>query len=252
MSRFKITFHPYPKDRTWLERQARKFFLPNVRLFAPIGYWDKRDKRLKAKYPIRFFLTDILPGHYRRQVRHIKDVWHWILVRTVERHHVLKLRNATPGYRDTDVKMLAFNFELLVNYVEVELPAFNVANKKRDPNAGIKYLNEVIDDETVGSGFYSLHDKELAAKTLDLYMWWTEYRNARINPYDHELIWRDVEHGRETDIFQLIASMSSTMTPNQIAYQKASNWAHELDNFYENEDQERLEELIKIRKTLWT
>lgn len=77
----------------------------------------------------------------RNPMRVLKDLWWWVKHRTIKRFHVLKLRGLTPGWWDTDTRLLFASFTLLEDYVEREKP-FKIV-EWNDDDTSRDYANEI-------------------------------------------------------------------------------------------------------------
>lgn len=248
--KLKITHHPFPKDRTLIEKVVRKLVLPPSKkkffLFGGKYSYKRRQSRLKANFPVRYFLSETLPSFLAFvKNRYIEKPRTWIKYRTTRRFHVLKMRTLEPGYYDTDTRMLHAVFQLLVDYVEVELARMNIDFKGtwkngRCPEAGVNYLEWEIDDEMCKVGA-SPTQSDLAKEKLYLYKWWTESRPLRVDPWDTDIIWANKARGSSLDDF-----FAGNYDP------EPGTQAQTLESFYDQEDQEMLERLVVIRKSLWT
>lgn len=246
----KFNPHKKPAERTRLEKLARRFILPEPSVTGlTFEAWDRRDAKLKRLYPIRWFVWETAADWLRYNIRgRYKRARDWMRFRTVDRYHILKLE-MEPGYCDPDVRLLEANFQILKDFVEIELASMHLAshpdthpagarkvnmlstfgklfrkNRRRnirDPQAGLAHLDWEI-DETSGN------QQECAKVQKELYLWWTVYRKERINSYDHPLT-RDPKSEKTT--FKLAA---------------------DLEKFYEAEDEAMLLMLVRIRRSLWT
>ena len=246
-----ITWHRFPKDRTPLERFLRKFYLPDLPWSAlQMEQWDRHERLMKAWFPIRWFFFDSIPNVWRRRISgpwsRFKD---WFRYRIFDRYHVVVI-DTKPGYMDPDERMLRANFQILTDFVEIELASFhrvsqeadsNVAwwkrarklfrrnrrQRHRDPESGIAYLDWEIAD-TGG------HQAHAAAEKKDLYLWWTVERPNRFDLYtDPHLGWK------ENDANDDFLKHDYTLV-------------HNCEAIYEEQDQEMLIRLMKIRRSLWT
>lgn len=259
MEKFRRYFHRNPSERALWEKIARKFILPPHGPRAlPLGSWGKREDKLKRHFPIRYFVWDTLPDFWRyRILRKFRDARHWIRYRTTDKYHIVQT-GLKPNYYDPDHRMLHVNFQILKDFVEIELASMNSAmnghddddvgtglrrfgkmlrrrRRKdfRDPKSGLDHLDWEISDT-------SGHQQASAIEKKALYLWWTEYRENRIDTLDHPLIWANKE--RES-------GLASVMKGSNRDLYKLS---HKLDEFYSREDDEMLERLIRVRKSLWT
>lgn len=254
----KITFHRNPAERTRLEKFLRRFILPPHKPVAlPWGRWSVREDRIKRTFPVRFFIWETLPDWFNHSIkRRWKDARLWIRYRTTDKYHVLKM-DLKPGYYDPDTRMLQAVFQILQDYVEIELASMHdvvsdgdasestgnflkrlgrkIASRRkrndRNPESGLAYLDWEI-NETGGN------QASDAAEKKELYLWWTQYRPARLNPYDTPMIPLE----RNGPIF------NQPPGTNREAYKLI----HNLENLYHAEDENMLIRLMKIRSSLWT
>lgn len=258
--KFKITFHRNPSERTRLEKIARRFILPPhpPRAMA-LGSWGDRDEKLKKHFPIRFFMWETFPELFEQYInRPYRDCKRWVRFRTWDKYHILKL-DVSKSYHDPDYIMLHSNFQILRNYVEIELAAWSEVNndgisdeqtssftrfrkvlhgmkfkKQRNPAAGLRHLDWEIRDT---SGYQQSSAKEQKA----LYLWWTIDRPLREEPYDSRLF---DDHKDDDTSFKAIMTRP---------YDKELVEArHDMEKYYDAEDEEMLIRLMKIRKSLWS
>ena len=137
----------------------------------------------------------------------------WLAYRTCNRHHVVKVRDLGPGFHEPSELILHASFQLLVDYVEINLAySYRVWEEKesiwqklhyrlpfcldklvwnpRSAEAGLKKLEWEInlprEDKLDENGYiveYSCkHQAEAADKVKRLYLWWTEERPNRPCP----------------------------------------------------------------------
>lgn len=194
--------------------------------------YEAWQKSVKRKYPVRHFFNSTLYYFIRGIDRQIKEAIWWVRYRTINRNHVIKASTLEPGWHDRDQRMLHVNFQILVDFVELELgrkewkfPSLS----RRDPKSGLESLDWEINDEECKRGPKPTQ-ADIAEMKKFLYLWWTVTRAQRIEPWAHESIWpKDVNF--------------APIPGNQAAF---------LENLYGTEDQQMLEMLIKIRSSLWT
>jgi hypothetical protein len=251
----KITWHRFPADRTFVEKLLRKFTFPNYDHIALTSVaWRKRDAKLRSRFPIRWFFNETCIDFWNYEVKaRYNTVRNWLRYRTTARYHVVKLQTE-PGYMDPDTRLMMTNFQILKDYVEIELAAMNEATNNcegdeplhkamgrfrkkyrrghRYPDKGLQYLDWEI-KECAGNV-----QGTTAAEKKELYLWWTQYRPARLEVYSDPLIWGKDERSGE-DLFN---------GSNAWEY----HLCHELENMYHREDEEMLIRLMKIRTSLWT
>jgi len=167
----------------------------------------------------------------------------WLKYRTIDRYHVFKSKSLGIGYHDLDIRMLHFMFDMLVDFVEIELAWMNVVFTDKKPKLlkkwffrskkdGLDYLEWEI-KETSG-------DQQKRAKIVKLlYTWWTKYRPQRHDPWD------DIHFNGNwnADWYRV---------GNNKELKKQMDEAYKIEGIYYDEDTEMLQTLIEIREDLWT
>jgi|ERR1700691_481442 len=196
---------------------------------------------LKLKYPIRYFINFTIPDFYLGIKDKIRSVSYWFRYRTTQRYHIIKLHGLSPGWYDTDTRILYSCFNLLNDFVEIELShMFTYTRdqikwrKKSSKKLGLKYLQEIIDSpESRAIDIHSANEQK------ELYLWW-ENRRDRLDPWNSIEIW-----GKDKNInfLQNIESANK--------YRINSEKAEKLEKFYKDEDNAQLLRLIKIKDELW-
>jgi len=253
--KLKITFHRNPAERTLFEKIARRFILPpHAPRSLPIGGWEKREQRLKKAFPVRFFVWDSIPDILKYNIQNpYKRLKNWIRFRTWDRYDIVVL-DISKDYHDPDTRLLYANFQILQDFVEIELAAcmhdeetgntsargfseifrFMKRKKLRDPARGIKHLDWEI-NSTTGYQSTSAQEKKV------LYLWWTQWRPARLDPY-------------VSDYFNQPGDFDLSLKAlfNRPFNRELSDARTKLEQMYEAEDEEMLIRLMKVRRSLWT
>lgn len=186
----------------------------------------------------------------------VKNAERWIAFRTYDKYHVLKT-DLKPGYYDIDTRILHSNFSLLVDFVEIEKASlqyffasyeeaknksrvsFNKLTKEQKKELGLQYLNWEIEND---QEFFPKQQKVSAKEIKNLYLWWTEVRPSRIDPYD--------KYEEELDkMSSPLGTMSEKDKKKLInLYKKIGK----LEEQYEKEDDAMLIRLMNVRRNLWT
>lgn len=186
----------------------------------------------------------------------VKNAERWIAFRTYDKYHVLKT-DLKPGYYDIDTRILHSNFTLLVDFVEIEKASlqyffasyeeaknksrvsFNKLTKEQKKELGLQYLNWEIEND---QEFFPKQQKVSAKEIKNLYLWWTEVRPSRIDPYD--------KYEEELDkMSSPLGTMSEKDKKKLInLYKKIGK----LEDQYEKEDDAMLIRLMNVRRNLWT
>jgi hypothetical protein len=244
------------KFGNFLNRLYAKWKLPQCKGLMSLEDWEEWDSKNKADYPIRFFIQDTLPGTVRSfKQRFFVGPYNWVRFRTFDRHHVLKMQDMEPHWADPDHLILMANFQILRNFVEIDLSRTNfewwdkrrpkgmpewiwdkVRTRTRSPEAGLDHM-DAIERIYAETGQHCP-----AVEQRELYLWWTESYLKRIDPWSESKIWGD--SGLDTESF-------SETTKRMKDGHSCSAMASKLDTLYDDEEQAMLERLVAIRSTLW-
>lgn len=256
-------FHRNPEERKLWEKVARRFILPpHGPRSLPMGRWGMREKKLKRLYPVRFWVWDTVPDLYRDNVTHRwRRTRNWFRYRFKDRYDIVQLE-LEKDYHEPDTRLLYANFQILKDFVEIELASMHSAAEEddsdkdevgtflqkfgkklrrnrrqqlRQPEKGLAYLDWEISD-TSGT------QQSSAVEKKEIYLWWTQARPARADLYSSELL-RDPDEEPNEDLGAIFNR------PYNREYHERRN---KLEQFYHNEDEEMLIRLIKIRQSLWT
>ena len=247
-----------------------KFWYPEQPSAATWEDWGAFHKKQKER-PVAYFMAETLPKWLN-----VTFVWPYTRRRDaisdyLFKQPVIKIRTLAPGWHDKDTTMLHANFQLLVDYVEIEnaymqlwchsdLQRPNWFVKRftdwRNADLGIKHLTWAasLTEPTIPEYVDGTPQAHAAKEALELYTWWKSIRPNRIeadvvsgyseyckeritaNPMDDDSIWswgsRDDSERAE------VKTYLDKMT--------------EIENQYDTDDEEMLIRLIKIRKSLWT
>lgn len=250
-----------------------------------------RDWKLNAKkqYPFRYWLAEQGLDHLQNIVMFIPDklyaVKYYVNNRWVTGTHKLTAhpRDIRPGsWCDVGNRFLPCLFNELVDFVEVEQAWYNIAwdpeaRKKyhapfyahgwlrwrtwRSREAGLDALRwaaGLVYDESHGvqptdpNYGKPTPQSQNAVECINLYLWWTQMRPNRLDP--HEVSgWSDycVDRIRDSEdgIFGVWESNDAV---EQRRRTDMINQVDELEQRYEQEDEDMMIRLIKLRQFLWT
>lgn len=92
----------------------------------------------------------------RNPLRICRDLIWWVRFRTTNRNHVVKT-DLTPGWWDSDTRLVHASFAILERFVEREKPFDRI--QWNDSNESCEYANEIH----------------------DLYLWWKKYKDTDIS-----------------------------------------------------------------------
>ena len=255
--------------------------------FATARQWREWKKEAKAKHPVRYWLAEEGLGKLQDIVYWPYNTFHsfryYINNRWVVKSHALTAhpKDIKPGnWQDVGYRFLPCLFNELVDFVEVETAWMHVvwdndARKKycvpwwrtsffrwrtwRCPEAGLDYLdwaskltNEEWCDKTDPEYGQPTNQALAAMEIKELYTWWKEVYPNRPDPYDvsgwSEICNRNREDGDVLSIFDY-----DDETPEERAARSATHVRlSEIEAQYEQEEEDMLVRLVKVRKSLWT
>ena len=254
------------------------------------GEWDKWGARLKAEKPLAYFLTETLPDVLSHTHNAFTAPYHnaraYIRNRWVQRSHCLNTKLKPGQYYSFNTRLINGVFEELVDFVEVEtawyhawqlskedrakygMPKwYNLSifryGQWRSAKAGLDYYQwasslTVNDDYGVEQG-HPDYDKptpqaECAKEILALYDWWKNIRPSRGDSWDatgFRDLWKKLDAKYGDDNWLLVRP--SPMTDDEQAeYRKLSDATHQLEAQWDQEDEQMLIRVVKIRQHLDT
>lgn len=245
--------------------------------------WNEWDNSAKTLHPLRFWIAETLLDKIQDIILWPTDtiysIKYYTINRWFDRTNALTAHpsDIKPGeWCDVGYRFLPCLFNELVDFVEVETPMTSLVfdsgemTKKfnppwhatgphklrmwRSPEAGLYCLqwasSLVCDEET---GFSKDHpqygnptSQAIAAKEIiALYTWWKNIRPTRPDASD-ESGWAEYCKQR-SDLFFEDQTEDDRKHTRQLL-----NTLHDLEEQYEQEDEEMMIRLIKIRRALWT
>ena len=247
--------------------------------------WKQWRAEAKSRHPFRYWLADDALDYLQTLVYYIPDklyaAKYYINNRWITKTHALTAhpRNIKPGnWCDVGDRFLPCMFNELVNFVEVELAWWHLVwedkekRKKynapwwrfgwwnlrawRCPQAGLDNLEwqmsltrDWLSDDDPDRWKLS-EQAERAKEILELYKWWTEVYPNRPDAMDASG-WSDYCEQRRAAGEDLLDF--EDRTPEQEAQsQKALDLSHKIEEQYNQEDENMMIRLIRIRQSLWT
>jgi hypothetical protein len=223
------------------------------------GEWENWHKEAKSKHPYRYWLAETGLKNLQNIVMFPSDLYHsietYIHNRWISKTHFLNTGLEPGHYYEFDYRVLHGLFNELVDYVEMELAHVSKYSKEkkykfkngRCVEAAMDYFDwacSLVYNEEYGISKDDDHYGQItpqalsARKVKELYLWWKETRPNRIEPYDAVNMQRF--QGNE---------FSSKKSKEEI---RAMHKMTKLEEQYDKEDTNKLIELIKIRKEIWT
>lgn len=243
--------------------------------------WTVWHKETKKQKPLAYFLKETLPKIYDDSIHYLTlpyNTTRWFIRnRVTQRWHIVNT-GLKPGYHEISTRMLHANFNLLVDFVEIEKAWMQVSwgndkeeKKKfpwwslnptrfssfRNPKAGLKYLeweSGLVTDKAFTKNKKEWNKPTKQAKSakeiITLYNWWKNTRANRLDVHDASG-WSELcEERRKAghDIFSDKEKTKDFKKRERIALEKSIK----LEQKYINEDEKMLIRLIKVRESLWT
>lgn len=221
--------------------------------------WDEWDKDIKQRKPVRYWLSEKGLKILQNTIYYPYDLYDTIEVyvrnRWIDKTHVLNTGLKPGQYYEFDYKVLHGLFYELTDYVEVELAGMQTWHnenkyhfvKGRCAEAGLDHL-EWASSLTYDEAFLRKKDKRRgkptpqaisAQKVRELYEWWKITRPNRPEPSVvakyNEVVGDTIFDGK------LSAKKRACLTK-----------INKIEDGYEKEDTDKLIELIKIRREIWT
>ena len=248
--------------------------------------WKEWKQEAEARHPVRYWLADDGLDYLQRFVFYIPDklydLKYYVNNRFVTRTHALTAhpRDITPGeWRDVGNRFLPCLFNELRDFVEVELAWWQIAWSGRDehkkynapfyatgwfrwrtwrcPQAG---LDNLAWQMTCDNKDYTPEDHpdygqltpqaHNAAEILALYSWWTEVYPNRPDPYDAGGWSAYCEQRRQNG--EDLLDFEDRTEEEREASRQALDATQAIEDKYNQEDEEMMIRLIKIRQSLWT
>ncbi len=242
-------------------------------LAATMTEWREWRETTKKNQPIAYLIMETLPEKVGAAKKALFSPYHslrhYIRYRFIDRYHVINT-GLKPGYHDVDARLLNGSFSLIVDFVEVELAWMhvvfdNTARKEfsypwwslgwtrfksfRNPDAGLAHLKweMTLDNENLPSHERNPIQAATAREIWELYHWWKYIRPKRSDPFESSGLNEWFEGRSLEDVFDGEMSADDRKKERDML-----NLSHEIEASYEQEDQEMLIRLVKIRKSLWT
>ena len=248
--------------------------------------WAEWRHVARQRHPVRYWIAEEGLDAVQNVVYFIPNKLHaikyYINNRWVTRTHALTAhpRDIRPGtWSDVGYRILPCLFNELVDFVEVELAWWHIAWAEKEVRD--KYhppfwawgwwrwrtwrcrqagLDSLAWQKTCDNKDYTKEDDpNYGARTLQainaeeieaLYLWWTEQRPARPDPYEASG-WSaicDARRLKHPDEFLPEDDNEQEREESRLALQRL----HDMEEAYEAEDEAMMIRLIKIRRSLWT
>lgn len=225
ITRLKTIFAPPgPKELGWSKGGALPLW--SITPFVDEKTWEDWREHVKAEYPVRYFLSEVVGRWVSFQVSCVGRAWYWLKchVLTSYQYHKLDLRGVDPvepkythGYLSPNEVLWLAAWAALCLYI------------KEEPKDPALWMTEedFKDPET-------LRQKQNYDEAQALYRWWTVDRLED----NWERLYQDMQ--------------TCVKTGDKERYVQARTlWLASMNHQEEKED-EMFERLMKIRRSLWT
>lgn len=157
----------------------------------------------------------------------IKDKWRYLKCCLFNPHNILKIESLPPTWCDTIEKIVHVNFQLLVDFMEKEEP--------------FKYINWEFTPEHSAA----------AREMRELYYWWKHVRSFRHDPLE-DVDAPDWRFEPVEDMPGYSRMIHDENDPKEKPWQEACKKSEEMRQLWDEEDDDMMIRLIKLRKWLWT
>ena len=249
--------------------------------------WRDWETKAKTAHPFRYWIAETALDAIQNIIdwipNNINNVRYYLNNRFITRPNALTAhpRDIKPGdWCDLSHRLLPCMFNALVDFIECEKGSMQVMHNNddnkfdrpfwhkkwwlrwfmqyRNAEAGLAYLDwemKLVRDEEYGlsstDALYNTPTEQ--AKNAEimkiLYLWWTEERPKRLDPYDVSEWTTLCELRREK--YGTMFWEDSTDEEKELLKRSLAQ-IHELETMYDNEDTQMMINLINIRNSLWT
>jgi len=241
--------------------------------------WKKWKQDAKQAHPVRYWIADEGLDHLQDTIMWPVDklysLKYYIVNRWIDQSHALVAhpKHVKPGqWMDLDYRILHCLFDELVDFVEIEKAYSNFRWQEeklktlkwwqggrwrtrtwRSAEAGVDHLKwemtltdeEWIDDKSKAK---PTAQAEAAREILELYTWWTETYANRPDPFDVSGWSAHCEDKRKRGI----GFFETDPEEDRAVTDKILDKNNEIEAQYNQEEEEMLIRLIKLRGSLWT
>lgn len=257
----------------WIRATFAKYEQPDA---LELGEWREWRIKNQREHPIVYWITETSLPFIQNTIHYPFDILDrirtYVRNRFVDKVHYLPTRLAPGRWFDVDTRLLHGMFETLVDFVECEkahmfawtsednnkhlLPfvyrfrhlRFLRWSSIRSRELGMKYLEWEVNLEDDSCPGQAAQAKEVIA----LYTWWKDVRPGRADPHQASG-WTEYCHQRRTAGKDFFSSFDDEKTPEEKQLvSDMLNRIHQIEQQYDQEDEDMMVRLIKVRRGLWT
>ena len=191
--------------------------------------WEDWEEKVKAMYPVRFFLIqELVPLIKVKWRKYVWEPWYWLKCHVIPsyRFHKLDLRQPKVkgeysyqyGWLDSDSQILYALFNILNNFVKHEMPSWYCPSEE-----------DVAEDASL------LNQRNKYLEVKSIHYWWNVERKRRDKHHSDLLTkWHDARQKNDPAEHQYWTELKDV----------------EKDN--KDKEDEMLARLLKVRGSLWT
>jgi hypothetical protein len=221
--------------------------------FGTAEEWCDYHQRQKTKCPkvyrIYKFLYNIDIWFSVRYQKYILDPKYWLKNIFIHPQWMVRAKTLKIGHwQDTLTRVLHINMEMLRYYIEQENHNYNNDDGDFEPWEVKEFKKKERGEPSQFDGEYGLSMEQYQNKqdAWDIYLWWKDYpnREKEIENLYHEIPRDDTDD----DDCILKGFTKEEMEKKKPYYDKI----HEMEKKLEQEEQDNLIKLMKIRFSLWS
>lgn len=202
----------------------------------PTWYWIT-EEGFNAAQDIVYFPYDVYMNFY-----------YWFRNAYITKPHVINTGLKKGQWYDTDTRMMAGLFNIVVEFVEVEKAIRNDSSRHHQDKSkldnrrlsGLEYL-----DWEIGLGEESPFQSAAAKETKEIYLWIKDVRPNR--PESHDVSGWSEYCSNKKDLFE-----DEEDEEKQLQVHKILDECHKIDEQYEKEDNDMLIRIVTNRGSMWT
>lgn len=204
------------------------------------------EKRLKAEHPFWWMVVRVL-----EKLDDSLDVFRWIrrkfVFGLIYRTWMLPTGVKFGEYSDLTSRLPYAMFNGLKDFVEIELNKED-SRYKRNPAAGIKHLQEQIDDPS-----FPLRQRQIAQEVLEIYDWWVNKRPAREDAFSEVryLEFQQQLYGGTKENFLETLQRRGRNDFKKLLMNDTSETVTDIEQLHLAEDTDFMVRLCRIHHHLW-
>ncbi len=241
-------------SHSWFSNLTAKLLgAPSRPKWGTMEEWDAFRKNQKKNFHLQDVIEDTL-NTLQRWCCFPGDVYYtidcYIRNRFTTKTHILETGLAKGKWYEYDYRLLHGMFNSFVQFIEKEQTLDNLMWEMTLTNT-YEWLPE--EEAKQQADYGKPCPQGLAAQEkMALYTWWTVTRPARVDGYESSgfKLWADANRKDDDEVFSLFCD-DGDQAKKETRSALTKKW-HEIDEQHEQEDEEMMIRLIKLRRSLWT